>query len=94
MDPTKLQAGRVGVMTDTLAGDMDDAMVEEWNRVKDLPLPTDQNIVDDRHILFVAIARGLLKYLERNEDLISTTEDTTNGGVGTEHSHQLSFEWE
>ena len=91
---TPLKAGLVGDMSDSLAGDIDDAFLAEWNRIKpDMPLPTDPNIVQDRQILFVAIARGVLNYLERREDRLETTEDQSNG-VGSEHAHHLSFEWD
>jgi hypothetical protein len=88
-----LKAGRIGDLGDSMAGDMDAAMVAEWNRVKDTPLPTDPAIVRDRQILFVAVARGILHYLERRESWIETTASTAGGGA-TEHSHQLQFEWE
>lgn len=90
---SKLKAGRIGDMADSLAGDMDAAMVAEWNRVKDVPLPGDPEIVKDRELLFVAIARGLLGYLERREDRIETTEENADGS-GSEHRHHLDFEWE
>jgi len=85
-----LKAGRIGDIADSLAGDMDAAMIEEWNRVKDVPLPNDPEIAKDRQLIFVAVARGMLNYLERREDRIGTTTEDGDGN----HSHQLEFSWE
>jgi hypothetical protein len=87
-----LKAGRVGDLTDSLAGEMDEEMKAEWQRVKGQPLPSPKG-AEDRQILFVAIARGLLAYLERNEDSIETTTEEVGGGDGA-HKHQLEFHWE
>ncbi len=88
-----LKAGRVGDIDDSMAGDIDAEMIAEWNRLKDVPMPDDPAVVQDRQIIFVAIARGVLGYLQRQQGEIATTEHPADGS-GPAHSHQLSFEWE
>ena len=60
---------------------------------KDIQLPNNAQSREDRRLLFVAIARGTLKYLHDHRRDIETTEERANGG-GTEHDHQLEFDWE
>lgn len=91
----KLQSGTVtGLKTDTLAGQMDKAFRDHWAVHNDIALPTDPNITKDRHIMFVAIAQGMLKYLHNHRSDIATTEDDAGGLVDSEHDHQLEFDWE
>ena len=90
----KLKAGTVlDLKTDTLAGAIDAEFVSLWGIHKDIDLPNDATARQDRQLMFVAIARGILTYLEDHRADIETTEDAA-GGVGTEHVHQLHFEWE
>ena len=90
----KLKAGTVtNLQSDTLAGKMDSEFVTLWNSLNDIHLSTDPNIVRDRRVMFVAIARGLLGYLHNHLNDIGTTTDQA-GGVGTDHDHQLEFDWE
>ena len=85
MEP--LKAGHVHPEEDfnlSMAYEMDEAMKTEWHRVKgeDLsPMPS-----EDRRILFVAVARGVLRYLQKHGHDIGTTR--SNGG---DHSHTLEF---
>lgn len=65
-----LKAGRVGDFGGSLAAAMETAMADEWLAVKGVPLPNMG--VDDRRLLFVAVARGLFNYLKANEDLLMT----------------------
>ena len=89
-----LKAGTVtNLATDTLAGEMDAEFVSLWGQNKDIELPSDARTIKDRRLLFVAIARGTLKYLYNHRNDIETTEDQANG-VGSEHDHQLEFDWE
>lgn len=90
----KLKAGNLSNLNpDTLAGRMDEEFVALWPTINDVALPTDARSVRDRRLLFVAVARGMLRYLEDHESDIETSEERANGS-GTEHSHQLRFEWE
>ncbi len=91
----KLQSGTVvGLKTDTLAGQIDKAFRDQWATHKDIALPTDPCLTEDRHIMFVAIAQGILKYLHDHRGDIATTEDDAGGLVDSEHEHQLEFDWE
>jgi hypothetical protein len=57
------------VLTDfagSMAAAMENALKEEWQVVKGVPLPEAGQ--EDRRLLLVAIARGLLRYLEENQD--------------------------
>lgn len=90
----KLKAGTVSnLQTDTLAGAMDAEFVSLWASLKDTTLPTDTPTVEDRRLLFVAIARGMLSYLHNHRADIETTDERANGS-GSEHDHQLEFDWE
>ena len=90
----KLKAGTVpNLQTDSLAGAMDAEFVSLWTRYKDIALPTDARAVEDRRLMFVAIARGMLSYLHDHRNDIETTDESVGGGV-TEHDHQLEFDWE
>lgn len=92
----KLKAGTVSNLeTDSLAGRMDAEFVSLWASLKDeeSSLPDDERAIEDRRLLFVAIARGILDYLHTHRGDIATTEEPA-GGIGTEHDHQLEFDWE
>ena len=90
----KLMAGTVtNLQTDTLAGAMDAEFVSLWSSLKDTDLPTDARAIEDRRLMFVAIARGLLGYLHNHRSDIETTAESAGGG-GAEHDHQLEFDWE
>jgi hypothetical protein len=54
----------------TLAGALQQEMPGAWQEVKQVPFPGDPNDPNQK-ILFLAIARGLLKYLNGRSDLIS-----------------------
>ena len=89
-----LKAGTVnGLQLDSLAGKMDAEFTSLWNVNKDIALPNDPNVTIDRHLMFVAIARGMLGYLANHLVDIGTSSDQA-GGVGTDHDHQLEFTWE
>ena len=76
-----LKAGRVADFGGSLAAAMEQAMTQEWLAVKGVPLPNQG--VEDRRLLFVAVARGLFTYLKANEDLLMTriTLRSTLGGT-------------
>ena len=62
----KLNAGSVpNLETDTLAGAMDTEFRSLWGIHKeDIKLPNDATAKLDRQLMFLAIARGILTYLE------------------------------
>lgn len=91
----KLKAGTVtGLQTDTLAGAIDAEFVSLWGVHKDIALPNDIDAIEDRRLLFVAIARGVLLYLHNHRGDIATTEDDVGGILNSDHLHQLEFDWE
>lgn len=67
-------------LADSMALAMDDAMADAYQKLKGSALPDKGK--DDRRMLFVAIARGLLTYLQNHEnDTIAAMNLTPNGGV-------------
>jgi hypothetical protein len=63
---------------------MDAAFKVEWARQKNFPLPEAGS--EDRRLLFAAVARGLLTYLEANEDeLVHSLTMRLSGG--DEHTY-------
>lgn len=90
----KLNAGSVtNEANDTLADAIDQEFRSLWNTHRDIELPDTAEAVRDRRMMFVAIARGLLGYLYDHRSDIGTTEEQAGGG-GTEHDHDLNFEWD
>jgi hypothetical protein len=89
----QLKAGTVsGLRADTLAGRIDAEFVALWTSLKDIPLSNEAAAVEDRRLMFVAVARGILRYLHDHRTDIETTDETT-GGSGTTHDHSLDFDW-
>jgi hypothetical protein len=77
-----LKAGSVADFVGSLAASMDQAMKDEWLAVKGTPLPTQGE--QDRHLLFVAVARGLFTYLKAHEDEVAskiTLKEDQPGGT-------------
>jgi len=66
-------------LLDTLAKAIEEEMADVFQKVKGMPLPEPGKA--DRRLLFVAIARGVLKYLEthQNDLLASVTIAHTTG---------------
>jgi hypothetical protein len=75
-----LKAGHVDDFSGSLAEAIENAMKAEWQTVKGEPMPdTDPK---DRRILFVAIAQGVLGYLNAHaNDAINTIEFDTGAGT-------------
>lgn len=90
-----LKAGNLpNLSLDTLAGRMDDEFRTLWaNHKPEIDLPNDAGPKLDRQLMFLAIARGMLRYLHDHRDDIETTEDEA-GGTGTDHDHELDFDWD
>jgi hypothetical protein len=61
-----LKPGSVADFAGSLAEAMENAMKQEWQAVKGVPLP--EQGVDDRRLLLVSIARGLFVFLKANEN--------------------------
>jgi hypothetical protein len=70
-------------LQDSLAKAMDDAMVDTYQKLKGSPLPDKGK--DDRRMLFVAIAQGLLTYLRNHEsDMIASMSLSFGGGAAVD----------
>jgi O-methyltransferase involved in polyketide biosynthesis len=76
-----LKGGHVSDFDKSLAAAIEQALVDEWLAVKGQSLPAQGQ--DDRRLLFVAIAQGVLRYLKahQNEILTSLTFDAGAGSV-------------
>jgi hypothetical protein len=84
-----LKAGTVANPNDfaaSMAAYMEAAMQKEWQAVKGYELPAGVG-VDDRRILFAAVAQGVLRYLEDNLIRLETTTVSSTGN----HKHTLTF---
>ena len=77
----QLKAGRVADFSDSMAQAIEIAMQQEWQAVKGVALP--QAGQDDRRLLFVAIARGILQYLKTHQNEILNSITLETGGVQT-----------
>jgi len=82
-----LKAGRYGDIANSMAQAIEDAMQDEWRHYHGGESLPDQG-KQDRLIMFKAVARGVLGYLEQHESDIGTT--SSDGGVT--HTHDLDFQ--
>ena len=64
-----------------LADEIEDAFKAIWPIDERGPLPDGTEA--DRRLLFMAVARGLLQYLEANQDDLINSMQLTVSGVGT-----------
>ena len=83
-----LKAGSITNFEGSMAAAMEQALGEEYQIAKQAPLPATGE--EDRRLLFVAIARGVLEYLKAHEDEILTSitlEDLT--GTGSEQAQAV-----
>lgn len=85
-----LRTGSFDDLEGTLAGAIDAAMQEEWQAAMGEPLPGGPG-EQDRHILFAAIAKGVLRYLHAQRADLQTSK-VRDGSSG--HVHQLDFDIE
>lgn len=77
-----LKPGSVADFANSMAQAIEQAMQEEWQAAKGVPLPSQGQ--GDRRLLFVAVARGMLRYLKAHQDevlLSITTKDVTPGST-------------
>ena len=72
-------------LQDSMAGAIEDAMADVYTKVKGTGLPDVGE--EDRRILFTAIARGVLRYLEDHETkLLSGVTITHTSGTSVGHA--------
>ena len=73
----KIKPGTVADFADSMAEAMENALRQEYQAVKDTPMPETPD--QDRHMLFVAIAQGVVRHLIDNlsalEIAVTTTQD-------------------
>lgn len=82
-----LIAGKYDAIASSLAQAIEDAMQDEWRHYHGGESLPDQG-TQDRLIMFKAVARGVLGYLEQHQGDIGTTP----GDGGANHTHVLDFE--
>ncbi|HEB97431.1 MAG TPA: hypothetical protein ENI96_13495 [Sedimenticola thiotaurini] len=75
-----LKAGTVDDFSSSMAEAMEQAMAQEYQRLKDAALP--QTGRDDRRLLFAAIAQGVVRHLRDNPDAFVLAVETTQTGGG------------
>lgn len=78
-----MKAGTVGDFSGSLAQAIENALKAEYAVLKGEPLP-DQGL-EDRRMLLVAIAQGVVRYLKANADAFEISVETTltSGGNAT-----------
>ena len=76
-----LKAGTVASFGNSLAEAMDNAMKQEWQAVKGVPLPSQGE--EDRRLLFAAIAQGIFVFLKAHEDDLINKITLDDTGVGS-----------
>ena len=70
-----MKAGTVADFAGSLAEAMEDALKAEYQAVKGEPLPDMGR--DDRRMLLVAVAQGVLRYFKENADAFEISVETT-----------------
>lgn len=73
-----LKAGHVNDFSGSLAEAIETAMKQEWQLVKGEALPDTGE--EDRRLLFVAVARGVIQFLDDHQDEIFTSMTLTRQG--------------
>lgn len=79
-----LKAGKYEDIADSMAKLIEDAMQDEWNHYYHEVLSGMGE--QDRLIMFKAVARGVLGYLEAHQADILTSDESTD-----DHHHNLLF---
>jgi hypothetical protein len=74
----------MSLITHELVKKMTDALEKEYKARKGISLPSGYET--DREILFAAIARGILEYLEEKQNEFISTITLRDGGVSMTHN--------
>lgn len=77
-----IKAGTVSDFSNSMAAAMEQAMSEEYIRLKDEPFPSDLG-QEDRHMLFTAIAQGVVKHLTENLDAFVISTSSQQVGISS-----------
>lgn len=71
-------------LADSMAKAMEDELKTLHAQVKNRPMPDEGQ--EDRRLLFVAIARGILQYFDDHQEAVETDTDGLDP-----HSHDVTF---
>jgi hypothetical protein len=71
----RIKPGTVADFNHSMAEAMENALRQEYVALKEVPMP--DMAAEDRHMLFVAIAQGIVRYLTDNLDAIEVNVTTT-----------------
>jgi len=82
-----LKPGSVADFDNSMAEAIEQAMQDEWQEVKGVELPSQGEV--DRRLLFVAVARGVLRYLKTHENEVLTSITTKNDVSGSTEDRRL-----
>ena len=82
-----LKPGSVADFASSMAAAIEDAMKAEWQAVKGVPLPAQGE--EDRRLLFVAVARGVLTYLKAHQNEVLTAITTKDDISGSTEDRRL-----
>jgi len=83
-----LKAGTVASFPNSLAEAMENAMKQEWQAVKGVPLPEQGE--EDRRLLFAAIAKGIFVYFKANEDELMNNITLKDVGLGSDKNYEVT----
>jgi hypothetical protein len=83
-----LKAGTSADFSGSLAEAIEQALAKEWQTVKGSALPGDGS--DDRKLLWVAVANGLLNYLKANQNDILTSITLDSSAANTVTALELN----
>lgn len=90
MADVKIKPGRVSALSGSMAKAMDEAFKNEWRAVKGGSVPSLGE--EDRQILFVAIAQGLVAHLQQQVEAIHVEVDvdiSDHHGSGDGHAVEI-----
>jgi len=100
-----IKAGTVADFENSMAEAIENALKTEWPTVKGKAFP--DNDPEDRRLLFVAIAQGIVRYLKdnaelsivvhsvavtQNDDDIDVSGDSGGPSTGTYHTHSVNVD--
>ena len=83
-----LKPGTVADFGGSLAEAIDNAMKQEWQAVKGVPLPTQGQ--EDRRLLFAAISQGLFVFLKAHEDDLMNNISIEDVGIGSPKNYDVT----
>jgi hypothetical protein len=81
---TALKGGSVADFSGSMAEAIENALAKEFQAVNGTTLPADEK--NGRHIMFSAIASGILKYLEDHQDDFIKTITLQSGSGSTDNT--------